>query len=209
MRPLPGTEIEAFRRDPKQYQAVKMLLDGANDTRDALERGNYVGDPQYGRWGSVSCPSWAMVPGSVAPPFLYCMGVYSPRFRVNDSMSGGLEVPADLISGGRLYPALRVTFEDTLTAGELVTWTLLVNVAPRGGVYAAAAWSSTIVQTIALADYRRDCILTFPSIAMDFQPLGQVVFSINRVGAATSANPYLFGASFSYQKGPFGLEAQP
>lgn len=209
MRPTVGSEIEALRRDPKLYQAVKALLDSSNGIREALEKGDYVADPQYGRWGSVSCPSWAMVPGSVAPPFLYALGVYTPRFRVADSMSGGLEVPTDLLEGGRFFPSLRVTFEDAITPGDVVTWNLIVNAAPAGGMFAASAWSSTILQTCAAADYRRACILTFPSCPLELRPFGQVIYTVTRLGAATAANPYLHGLSFSYQKGPFGLEAQP
>lgn len=209
MKPVPATAIEAFRRDPRQYESAKTLLDAINGARTALEVGTYAEHTQYRKWGSIFVPSWGMEPGSSAPVSADFTRVRVPQFVPGDSLGAGVEIPPDFLPAGGLRPSLHFSFDTATGGGDVVTWSIEVNVGPRGSVFPAASWTYEKAYRVLDADLYRECVLKLPLITLPIAPYSLLIFTVQRQAGATTADPFFFGTSFAYQKGPFGSEAEP
>ncbi len=206
MRALIVPAVEAFRRDPKQYQALKALLDGINEERAALGAGTYTENPQYGKWGTVWVASHQMRDGFTGPVWGSTPAGYLPGFLAGSELDSSIEVPAEY-DGGPLGVKLFFTFATAPTPGDTRTWALVSQVAHPGGAITGT--------TILAADYacRAGDDESTCSVRMPFPDLGLrsgaiILFRVIRSEGATP-DPYLIGVSWAYRKQRFGLEDRP
>lgn len=209
MKPVPSTIIEAFRRDPAQYQAVKGLLDAENETRRALEAGTYAARPQYGLWDVLDVPAWSMRAGTVAPTNANFQGIASPQFAATASLHGGACLPGTVLDGSSLWAELHFGFPTAPTAGQNVLWLFSLTAAPRGGAFRGTTSLFSATYVIAPQDTSRDCVFRVPAPEYGVGPLWRLAFSVQRGADTSGVAPVLLGVSFLFQKGRIGVEAQP
>lgn len=209
MKALPATAIERFRRDRDKYDALKVLLDGLNEVRAALEAGTYAPEVQYRRWGSIFCPSWEMRDGGTAPAFSPFPGAYTPQFQVNASLHSGMQIPLDFLPGSALYPRLVTSFSAAPVSGEVVNWLLTFNVGNPNADYPVVPGQYAAAYVAEPSDYYRIRRVKLQAVGGNLEPLAQVNFVVSRSAGATSIDPHLLGIEWLYQKGPFGAEEMP
>lgn len=210
MRPVPGTEIEAFRREPAQYQAMKTLLDGVNTTRAALAKGDYAGAPQYGRWGSVFVSPQAMRDGVSAPTWgTFASTFIMPTFVPVNSLHGMVEVPESYRAGGIFLPTVHFSFNFAApAAGNTFQWGLQ---AMSGGPFAVLRTGTTALATYTASgnDDRRLCSVKIPLAPMALEAGSLVIFEVMLSAKVSAVSPVLLGVSWAYQKQDFGRSARP
>jgi len=208
MQPLTGTAIEKLRGERNVYDALKVLLVGENETREALEKGTYAPNPSYGRWGTVWTSVTAMRDGVPAPTWANIAVGRLPGFVGGDVMQGVVEVPEGYVEDGEWYGEAVFTFAAATTAGEVFTWALQMTEAGPQEQFFATLLITTSYATGA-GDDSRQCVARFPAPAQKMNPLTLISFRIYRSGGATSVDPYLLGVRWVYQKQKFGLEEEP
>lgn len=208
MKPFPATGIEAFRREPRQYQALREITDAVNEGREALEKGTYAPAPQYGKWGSVWCPATGMRDGSAPPTWGPVAPGYLPTFGAGHFLSGVMEVPESFVTGGRLVPTVVFTFAGPTTAGDVVTWALLVTAANPNGEFTGTTIVSASYTNLA-GDHLACRALRMPYTIPALEPLALVSYRIYRSGAGAAVDPTLLGVRWAYAKKKFGVEVEP
>jgi len=206
MRALIVPAVEAFRRDPKQYQALKALLDGINEERAALGAGTYTENPQYGKWGTVWVGAHQMRDGLTAPVWGSTPGGYLPGFGAGAAMHGTFEVP-ESFTGGTLTAKLLFIFAAAPTPGDVRTWVLSFSVAHPGGAVTGTMFLSADYACRA-GDDESTCSVRLPFPDVGLRTGSIISFQVARSGAATP-QPYLIGVSWAYRKQRFGLEDRP
>lgn len=208
MQPLTATAIEKLRGDRNVYDALKVLLAGENETREALEKGTYATNPFYGKWGTVWTSVTAMRDGVPAPTWANTAVGRLPGFVSGDVMQGIVEVPEGYVEDGEWYGEAVFTFAAATTDGEAFTWVLqMTEAGPKEQFFSTLLITTHF--TTGVGDDARQCVARFPAPAQKMKPLTLISFRIYRSGAATSVNPYLLGVRFIYQKKKFGLEEEP
>lgn len=206
MKALIVPSIEAFRKEPKQYQALKSLLDGVNEGRAALTAGTYAENPQYGRWGTVWVGAHGMRDGLTPPVWGSVAAGYLPGFGAGAAMHGTFEVP-ESYTGGTLALTLLFMFAVPPTAGDVRTWVVSVSAAHPGGSVTGTTFLVSDY-TCRAGDDESLCSVRLPVPDLSFRSGVIVSFQVARSGGATP-EPYLLGASWAFQKQRFGLEAMP
>lgn len=206
MKSLIVSAIEAFRKEPKQYQALKAIVDGINAVRAALGDGTYAENPQYGKWGTVFVGAHAMRAGSVAPVWASTMAGDLPGFGAGAWMSGVLEVPESYVAGS-LTAKVLFTFASPPTAGTTRTWGLLFAITTPGG---AITGTTTLAADYSCraGDAESTCAVRIPITDAGLRPGAIISFRVSRSDGATPI-PYLIGVSWAYRKQRFGLEERP
>lgn len=206
MKSLIVPAIEAFRKEPKQYQALKAIVDGINEERTSLREGTYAENPQYGKWGTVWVGVHAMRDGLTAPAWASVSAGYLPGFGAGASMHGTFEVP-ETFTGGALTAKVLFTFAVAPTVGDVRTWALAFSVAHPGGQVTGTTFLFADY-TCRAGDDESTCSVRMPFPTLNLQPGAVVSFQVTRSGGATP-EPYLVGVSWAYQKQRFGLEERP
>lgn len=211
MKPISGITVEAFRKDAKQYEAARALLDGINQTRAALGNGTYVENPQYGKWGTIFVPVHAMrddasFPPTWTPGSVGAIGIL-PVFTSGDAVHGAVAVP-EAYAGGYFSPSAVFTFNGATTAGDTITWVLQMTQSQPGGSFIATVGGVAVYTNLAGDDQRR-CEVLFPDIELWLQPGSIIVFKVTRSGAGAAVDPALIGVKWTYQRQKFGLEERP
>ncbi|MBI4872711.1 MAG: hypothetical protein HY814_14225 [Candidatus Riflebacteria bacterium] len=209
MKPVPGTAIEAFRRDRRQYESAKVLLDAINGTRRALEIGDYAESPQYGRWDVFSLAPHSMWPGPYVPTWGTFRNIMMPLMVANSSMHGGFVLPMSFDPDGGLWPALRFTFAVAPTVGEVVDWTVEMNTARRDGVFLATSMALAPAYSIVAADLSLNRTLRLPGFPPGIGPGDTVLVKVGRGSAALTVNPILVSVDFAFRRGAFGAKDAP
>lgn len=208
MNQVTATSIEAFRKDPQVYRALKDLLDGINETRRALEKGTYSAAAQYGKWGTIWCSALALRPGASSPTFSAGHTGYLPGFAAGNYVQGTVELPESFVAGDEFFPSLFFTLEGAPVAGNTFTWELRATVGRRDGNFPDLSYYSATYTANGGEQYRNIRVrFPFPRRS---EPAGSVLSFQVALAAATSAQtPYLVGVSWAHRKNLIGLEDEP
>ncbi len=205
MRAITATAIDALRRDVPLYRALKELLDGINATRNALERGDYVAEPFYGKWGTLWSSALSLQPGSSAPAYATVRAGNLPGFAAGNSLWGTLELPETFASGNELAPTLVFTFDVAPAAGDTFTWQIVGTIAPAGGVFPAPG-TFTATYTANGGEQYRAVRLAIPLPRITSPPGAVSAFQVVLFAKSSAQTPYLVGVSWAHRKRFFGLE---
>lgn len=208
MKSFPGSAVENFRDNPRYREAARSLLFAINEERAALENGNYVENPFYGKWGTLWCPvtaAWALAP---APVWASTSVGWFPPMAVGSAFQFATEIPESFRNGGYLTPTITFTFDAAPLATDVVQWTIAGSIAQRSGEFIPPVGFYGDY-TASPSDLIRMCGMRLALPALTLNPGALLTYVIARAGAVTSVDPYLLGVSWSYQKQKFGMEERP